>query len=623
MSIIAPSTTVTLYHDVPITDEKNLIFKNISNQRSYFAGKVYRTSVECSYERAGAPLMLDIPISDMYRFNYISFKNEAFENKEIYARPLPPVYINNEVLAVPYVIDYWQTFMFDVKMDKCGILRQHPTVGEENDYDGTPYGRFHAFLTPEPLSYSDAIRNQRNTGDTIYLPIMRGNPWGIGLNEKGRHTPVLAVMTTQYLDDVDEKVKTNKPQYDGNTNFPSAVVAKFFSCDNDGLTAMQTYINLFTEHDMVSSILGIYYIPAIMMKATDATSINEGSGHEITPPLVSWNIVEDHVIGLPTWAGVDKKLLHYPYMYIRITDYLGNSKEYKIDRFNDVSHGEVTFGLFFTMNGYPQVVLAPKNYMGTYNNNGSYDSSLNAYNFEEKMVVTDFPQVGYNTDGYLAWLGGVFRQQSIKDVTAAPWAYNPVIDTASAAMKTTGSAVGGAVKSGATGNPAGAISGVGSGIADLGNTVWNQNLERTQHQYAEQFYENPLSKEVAVPQYMADAIPMFAKDDYHAGGSTCGLPACMFDKLGFLVEIVSLLPEETEVYNEFLDKYGYTQNRIDTPAVCKYVNNGSSDDLPTYNTENLTFVKTSEMSVEGANIEVTSAIEQMFNGGHWFAKGDS
>ena len=67
MSLIAPDTTVTLYSDVPITDKKNIAFKTVGDQRSYFHNKVYKTSVECSYEKVGDPLILDIPIAPPYQ----------------------------------------------------------------------------------------------------------------------------------------------------------------------------------------------------------------------------------------------------------------------------------------------------------------------------------------------------------------------------------------------------------------------------------------------------------------------------------------------------------------------------------------------------------------------------
>lgn len=179
MSIIAPDTEVTLYANVEVSDHEHLIFATEAERTAYFTAHMYKDHVDCSYQRIGEPLVLELPISDMYKFNYISFKNASFENKIIFARTLNPVYINNDVLAVPYVVDDWTTFMFDIDCEDCSVLREHITEAQQEECDNDPYSNTvynYPFMhTPEPLSPNEILRKKLNNGGGLadtYVPII-------------------------------------------------------------------------------------------------------------------------------------------------------------------------------------------------------------------------------------------------------------------------------------------------------------------------------------------------------------------------------------------------------------------------------------------------------------------
>lgn len=85
----------------------------------------------------------------------------------------------------------------------------------------------------------------------------------------------------------------------------------------------------------------------------------------------------------------NKKLLTYPYNFLYVTNLQGNHAVFPYEYF---SGDTCNFTLAGDMSCNPQVVLAPNNYKGV------------AVNYDEKMVLSGYPQLSYNTDSFKAWL---------------------------------------------------------------------------------------------------------------------------------------------------------------------------------------------------------------------------
>ena len=85
----------------------------------------------------------------------------------------------------------------------------------------------------------------------------------------------------------------------------------------------------------------------------------------------------------------NKKLFTYPYNFLYVTNLQGNHAVYPYEYF---SGNECTFVITGDMSCNPQVILAPQNYKGV------------ATNYDEKIVLSGFPQLSFNTDSFKAWL---------------------------------------------------------------------------------------------------------------------------------------------------------------------------------------------------------------------------
>lgn len=85
----------------------------------------------------------------------------------------------------------------------------------------------------------------------------------------------------------------------------------------------------------------------------------------------------------------NNKLFTHPYNFLYVTNMQGNHAVFPYEYF---SGDNCNFTLAGDMSCNPQVVLAPNNYKGV------------AVNYDEKMVLSGFPQLSYNTDSFKAWL---------------------------------------------------------------------------------------------------------------------------------------------------------------------------------------------------------------------------
>lgn len=604
MSIITPDSELKLYRDVDITDEKHLIFQSAQEREAYFASHLFRSNVDFSYMKIGEPITLELSMADAYNFNYISFRNKSFENKIIYARcQVVPDYVNNEVVKIIYDVDRFTTWMFDVEFEDCEVEREHLGVGDKQIEDTNPWrSEIGAEFTPEPLSFDISVKAKRTSDTTRFIPIMDFEAVSNFLQ------PQFCVITSQDIDDSTEESTTPPPHILDGANFASVCSYRFnaFSSDASNLEALQRFIEKYNTNGAISSILGVYILPLAFAYAAQ----HEGT-YLITHYVPEYTPNSIH----------NRKLWRYPYNYLRVTDPVGNSKEYRYEKFSSTPQ----FGVFYTINGYPQIVLAPFMYDMEADPNVQYDNNDPAnYNFDEKMIFTDFPQVAYNTDGFLTYLGNMLRGQIVKDSTAAPWAY----DYGRYALGAFGTGAEALVKTGADmySGKGGAVAGdmlssvgLGMRLEDMG---WRWNVNETLHGTAQEFVAGQNTPTV-IPDILKNVIPACVNDDYHGGsGSVASLSAYQFNRVGFYVECVHPYDSLMEKYDKFLDAYGYNVFRIGVPRIAYYTgaNQGTADDMPTFNDKNRTFVKTINCHVKSSNMWVAKGVEALLNGGHWFEK---
>lgn len=157
--VITPDSTITLYRDIPIENGLQLAFSSKENQTAYFNSKVVRRELECTMVKKSLPLQISAPMSIVSQCNYLSFVNPSLDNRIYYAMITDYEYVNNECTLVSFVIDWFQTYMFDLNF-KSGTskAREGLSVKEWNDANANPYTPdVYPLTTPEDLAYGESI----------------------------------------------------------------------------------------------------------------------------------------------------------------------------------------------------------------------------------------------------------------------------------------------------------------------------------------------------------------------------------------------------------------------------------------------------------------------------------
>lgn len=681
MAKIPESSKLTLYSGVEITANEQLIFSSRANQTAYFNGKkIYDQEIsqkEFSYLRKNGKLKVQLSYDKVQNVDYLSFINPAFENIRYYAKVYDWEYINNENVALHYAIDLFQTFMFDVNYEFATIEREHLS---ESDYQKSLNNPFDPsifeFQTTEPLEVDKSMEEyyqREDLDDVRFYPITGTDPIA--------NSSIVIFMSNFDTEDVPdfETFKTFfdqilMPNGDLIGSGGSVVGKKTVNVgrgyglyridlrESDAYTRFQKALYWISFQGFTGAVLGIYQMTDGMWSGYLS------AGSETTPAL-----------GLSPrdYDVQNKKLLLFPYQYVRVYNNSGAIKEYKYEKSKLVMNGEgaKTLRLEFIpiFDGVPQSSLVPLDY------------EMDGENIEERIDGGLIPQVGYTTDAFLSYLskqnsqslidnGAMTFGNSVENMArkAAGNLMNgtvseriPILDNAfgrgltnfagrlldwmagggpgrmfsSAASGArsgsgTGSNVGRALTSaGSTaltpvnGAVGGGVIGAGLGMSGQGiNELLNAPVAGMSPETEAKVWR---SSSPPVISYYQLAKPAFAMDNYHVMSNNGTLSYYLANKPfppgTFLIVRTKLRDEYLKIFDEFFSMYGYASGRNGLPRVCSYIKNTSGAAKPhfsTFRNKQITYIKTSQMHVIHAQQVVSSAIEEMFNSGIIFIKGD-
>lgn len=216
---------------------------------------------------------------------------------------------------------------------------------------------------------------------------------------------------------------------------------------------MCNILNILAENDAVSSVNGCYMLPLSFLTMIHCQAWNDEIKINYTPlfsgneqPTSAPNVPPDfntldgnenqitvfteNVHPLDFTQVQNKKLLTFPYQYIRVTDPSGIKKEYKFEDFpalqNNNSGDETTFNVKFTL--LADLVLNPKIEMYPYlykMDEGTGDTVRMSFrkklNVEERMEYTDIPQQSYMTDAFTAYCANTYRLEALNNTRNALW----------------------------------------------------------------------------------------------------------------------------------------------------------------------------------------------------------
>lgn len=670
MANIAPCSTITLYSNVPITNGQQLAFKKVADQTAYFASKKIsgHESTNCTYVRRTGQLKIQDKMGIMLQCNYFSFKNANadFENKTIYCRVTDFSYINNNTVLISYVVDWFQTFMFDVTYESAILEREHLSVTDWGKVNTNPYDpSVYEMWTPEDLPVDKTMEKVYTSGSPMVhygqvgyadLPNTQDSGYTFYSN------PVIAVFVSdydtnaisedlfQYFDiyiksDGSVVTKTDitsdtdllfysKFQSGGSfissvkVPVPRAVNVGFIACDQGNppklhLTQLKNFIDGMTIQGLTCQIIGMYLVNITFVEAFLDT-IDGGVNN------VYYGIVRPNPKDASNTAVTNKKLMFAPFSYIRMETTNGDIKEFNFEDFKDCqdsNSGVAKVHMLATLDGLPQMDMIPESYKYKYTADSAY-STINL-NIDERLTYGAFPQIGFTTDAYLTFLSNQYNSNLQSRTTASE-------------QTTKASKVGGVL--GAFGTAL-AQAGVGGQSINpfglLGGSVNATNEAIAATNQIKAYDEASVLRNLggsdasaiasgdAVSEVFDEARQGYVADQYHAGSSG-SLPYYigMRDASTIKFTRVMLKPVFYGQYDAYFTKYGYKSSRMGIPRICYYMQNSSANaNLPKFllqqNGQYETYVKCQAIDVHSTMKPVSDFIEAMFKNGMRFIDGSS
>lgn len=637
MATFAPESNLRLYKNVDITGGQQILFQSKSAQSRYFQSKLISGSYlgnNLTYVRKSGQIKVDILPSVADTVDYLSFTNSNFENRTFYCKVINWEYVNNAVCAFTYYIDYFQTYMFDFTMRSGKILREHLSTVEyeklQTDYlDMTVPEMF----TQEPLAYGSGCEEMKKNTDGYEIQ-----------NEDYK----LYLCVSQNPDG--SEITQNKFVVSG-MSLPSGYFV--FENSANGSDALKVKINEYVANNNTSAILGLYLLPS--------SFVSQGAG--IVKDLTS------KVMNISGYNVYNKKLLRFPYRYIRVKTADGNVKEYQIEMFHGHNTGDIAFNMYCNIAGVPMLICTPYKY-GHMN-----DESASTYNFDERIDCFQFPQMPYMTDGYLTYLASAYKN------TVSSWTNEAKVarggETALSNLKLNPDARLEATRSMDRGKTIGQAASdvfnssnvfdasVNAGANILGNTIMAamgygtdllgaakrnvQNFTVTGQQELRNLQANTLAQAATIMEgnnFFGDiagvasaaangeypsgnfsgARSAYVANDFHPGGADNYL-AYKNNEICPQFQIVELRPDLLEKYDQFLKLYGLCSDRVGYPRVYNYIKNSSNQPKfvsgITGMTGEFAYTIMENCRVIGVNDTAAKFIETIFNSGCWFIKGES
>lgn len=459
---IEPNTVIRILKDCPLdtTYEHTIYFTSESGQVSYFQGLTKYTLTQQSYQRVKRGYMrVAIQAENLYDCNYLMFQNSSFGSKWFYAFIKSVEYVNNATSEIEFEIDVMQTWFFDHEVQKCFVEREHAM----NDSVG-------ANTVPESLEIGDYVSDDFD-----------------GTNNLGSKSIVVAA--TFMVEDGD-LVNIDGAVYSG---IYSGVYYNVFPNTTAGAIAVSELLQLASDKGKTDGIVSVFMMPTAMI----GDVLDSAQSYDISK--------SKNLTSIGSYTPKNNKLFTYPYNFLYVTNLQGSAAAFPYEYF---SGDTCTFGMAGDFTCNPGVVLYPTNYKGV------------PANFDEKMVLTGWPQCTYNTDVFKAWLAQNSASMGVSTIGGA-------LSSGAGAMFSVAMAT----------NPIGATAAVvGAGIS-IGTQVAGTLA---------QVYEKSI-----MPR--------------QSHGSLGGTTLAAIGLLDFAFMHKHIKPEFAEIIDNYFSVYGYATHKVKVP----------------------------------------------------------
>lgn len=327
------NTVVKIMRNVPLDDTYRdvLYFTSPAAQTSTLNSFTKYTYTDMSYQRVSnsissprGPYSCRIPViaDSVYDCNYMAFNNGT---KWFYCFIKEINFINENNTEIIYTIDWFQTYMFDIEIQPCMVVREHPMTDTN----------FHS-TTPEPVNVT--WYNVKKVSDYF-----RTNPY-----------IVLVATPSSAIDDLLNQPRIIGGIYSG---------LKYYATPLDNYEAINELINKLDWTSGGNPIVAIFMASAPPFVGTDVSFTEVSTLAEKAPTSINGYFYTNH------------KLLNYPYRYFELRSTNGNKIILRPELINSEN---VVFRVYNINSLTPSLVAIPAY-------NGSEDNFLFSVEYNETV----------------------------------------------------------------------------------------------------------------------------------------------------------------------------------------------------------------------------------------------
>lgn len=349
-------------------------YKNVIDFKTYEAREKYMLSRrltdpsglhiayaydDCQYLRRDGVLKVPVHIDNLYRCNYLMYKNPYYSDRWFYCFVTDQKYVNDNCTALKIETDVYSTWILDTAIRESFVEREHANSDIPGDN-----------LIPEGLEIGQPVcADQINMYDEL--------------------SPVVCVAFTG--DHIGEySINQDIGSYNG---IPSSI--PFLITTTTRFQYLLTHINANGQGDKIFS---AFLLPRLAVDTFISNHSAEINGTKAFAQL-SADYKEDmasHIITIDKpqtnnwYSPRNKKLLTYPFCYLGFNPPNGTPKIYRFENFS--GSDTIYFEFVSEINPNPSVVGIPINYMGQYDN------------VSQGVTINGYPSISYRNDYFNSWL---------------------------------------------------------------------------------------------------------------------------------------------------------------------------------------------------------------------------
>lgn len=351
------------------------LYETIGEQQGDILPRLDMTSEDYVYIGRDRRLKLSIPADRLYHANYCAYRNRSITQGWIYCFITDVSYINDNTSEITIETDVFQTYLYATDWDVPACMVERETVREEEKYLLTAEDDF-------PLAYVTDYVSHYWFQPSAFTPEGTVTFTSGEISHDDSIAQAILNPTGKYLVQPSIKRFRGLPQGCG----------MLFHTHPSSLHTYLSSVNETGGSDAVEAII----VPAgfVLENASGSQITSDGwiAGNE---EQESPNVPDEtfnapvNVLTCDGYEPKNRKVLYYPYTYIKLTDYNGSQSDIRYEFFESGRE----FGIKAPLNPQCQAIVYPRNYRG-----GIED-------FESGITVKCGALGSWSNSGYQAMVG--------------------------------------------------------------------------------------------------------------------------------------------------------------------------------------------------------------------------